>query len=455
VRAFRSRLVIGHAALLVLMLVLGVTAVVGLHVSSSRLEQTGRTLNTDLLVAEQLRFRAEQVVASTRRYLLSPTAETRGRFDVTVARVDESLAKLQDLGLALAPVEIAVRNYLAVARAAVERRGVIRDSADMLPFYEASVVPARDQLDSALAQFVDQERAMFERGSTDARSFATRTQQFVLFATALGLVLGSALAAMSIRRLNAMFVSEHEATVTARRAVNSRDEVLAIVSHDLRSPLQTINLATDTLRDGERDRLAQTSIRAIERATTRMQELIDQLLDLAALDRGPLAIAPAPCRLDELVDGVVTPAEIRAAAAGISLRVSTPGSIEVVLDRARILQVLGNLIDNAIKHTPAGGMIELSITVGEKTLRFEVRDSGPGIPAAQLEQVFVRYWRGSTIGRGSLGLGLHICKEIVVAHGGEIGVDSEVGRGSTFWFAIPVTAARDGRGLVVFTVRRS
>jgi signal transduction histidine kinase len=206
--------------------------------------------------------------------------------------------------------------------------------------------------------------------------------------------------------------------------------------------LQTINLATSALREGSVGPESR-GIRAIDSAVTRMEALIARLLDLAALDRGGLELRRTPCEVRGLVEAAAAHAELRARAGEIELiSASVDGIVEV--DRDRIMQVLSNLIDNALKHTPAGGRIEVRATLGDHA-RFEVRDTGPGIAHAQLAQVFQRYWRGSGLGRGSLGLGLYICKNVVTAHGGEIGVDSELGRGTTFWFTVPTEATAAAR----------
>lgn len=446
-RGFRKRLVIGYVLLLVVMLSLGTTALIGLRLSTTRLEETTRTLTEDLVVIERLRFRAEHVVAVSRGYLLMPSSEQRLRFEEAIAQVREHFERddrsrlTPQRAASQIPVELAVRHYVALARRAVERRIATEHGESLVPFLEKILQPARERLEQVIGDFVENGRLGFEDASDEAEEFASRIQRLVLLATAFCVALALGVAGASMRRLNAMFASEHEATAEARRAVLSRDEVMAIVSHDLRSPLQTIGLAVGTLRDGAIDPTTLHGIRAIERARERMESLITQLLELGNVDRGTLALDRTRCTVRDLVDTVASEIELRARAAKIELVVSPAPEQEIEIDRERILQVLSNVLDNALKHTPTGGRIEIRTSVGER-VRFEVVDSGPGIPPEQLPHVFLRYWRGSRTGRGSLGLGLYICKQVVMAHEGEIGVDSEVGRGTTFWFELPRAVRR-------------
>ena len=434
-RRFRNRIILGHATLLLVTVLLAATAVIGLHVTTSRLERTGRTVTQDVFVVEQLRFRAEHVVASSRGYLLIASTASRARFEEAIQRVEDSLEALRELGAPIEDVEAAVRHYISLARTAVERRAADA-TADLMPFLETNMDPARERLEQALHAFVERERSMFEEDSAEARGFANHAEQLVLVATVFCLILGAGIAVISMRRLNTMFASEHEATATAQRAVLSRDEVMAIVSHDLRSPLQTIRLARSTLPDTP---ATARGARAIDGAVARMDALIGRLLDLAALDRGGLEVRCSTCDVRGLIEAAAAGVELRATAADIAMFTTAPEAV-VEADRDRILQVLANLLDNALKHTPSGGRIELRATIGEG-VRFEVADTGPGIADDQRGHVFQRYFRGSRIAQGSLGLGLYICKNVVTAHGGEIGVDSEPGRGTTFWFTLPISAA--------------
>jgi signal transduction histidine kinase len=177
---------------------------------------------------------------------------------------------------------------------------------------------------------------------------------------------------------------------------------------------------------------------AIGNAARLMQHLIDQLLDVARLEHGTLGLALERCEVGAVLGAVHSLFQARAAEAGIELTApDAPGAV-VTADRERVVQVLSNLIGNALRFTPRGGRIALTAEPDGPRVRFEVSDTGPGIAEDQIPRLFERYWQGRSPQRGSLGLGLYICKQLVAAHGGDIGVRSRLGDGSTFWFTLPV-----------------
>lgn len=171
-----------------------------------------------------------------------------------------------------------------------------------------------------------------------------------------------------------------------------------------------------------------------------MDRLIEDLVDASRLEGGqgiPLAHETLSPR--EVVEACVASCADRALEAGLELVVDLPEALPAVwADRHRLLQVLENLLGNAIKFTPRGGRIAIRASAGSDGLVVRVEDTGPGIPAADLPYVFDRYWKASRQDRRGVGLGLAIARGIVVAHGGEIGVESAVGQGSAFWFRLPL-----------------
>jgi signal transduction histidine kinase len=176
----------------------------------------------------------------------------------------------------------------------------------------------------------------------------------------------------------------------------------------------------------------------------RLQAIVDELLDLARMQAGGLALQPLPTSATSLVEAALD--AHRSLAAGRDLQLAAvvhPDAGEVLADRDRLSIVFANLLTNAIRHTQAGGQIEVRAKPTNGVVRFEVADTGEGIPQEYLQQIFEKFYRVPGAPSGSAGLGLAIAKEIVEAHGGEIGVESEVGRGSTFWFTLPLAATRD------------
>ncbi len=439
---FRGQLVIGYSALMVVTIITGVSAVVGVRVTTSRIEHVAEDLGADLAAIQRLRYQIEGAVAATRRYLFDGDDRATERFRDAVGKLDVTLDALDRRRDQLVPgisgVHDAVRSYLQVAREAMGARSTMTDPRAIAPLFEQQVAPVRDRLESTIADFVKRERAAFERESASAHDFAERMQGVLALATATGVFLSIALAWLWIRKLAQRYAREREATETARRAAAARDELLAIVSHDLRNPLSAIAMASELLKCDLNSPLAPRHLAAIGSAAKRMEHLIAELLDVANLDAGKLELHVEPCEVEALFDATLSLFSARALEADVALT-AAPGGLAVVADRERVLQVLANLVGNALKYTPAGGRIALAARACDGVVRLEVADTGPGIAADALPHVFERYWQARARGRGSLGLGLYICKQLVEAHRGQIGVTSELGKGSTFWCELPRT----------------
>jgi signal transduction histidine kinase len=265
-----------------------------------------------------------------------------------------------------------------------------------------------------------------------------------------GLILATGLLATRItrviRRVIVDEVTRHrliQLYQKAQEAIDAREEVLKIVSHDLRNPLSTIAMATDMLLHepaSEEQRTRRLGI--IKRQGERMRSLIGDLLDAARIESGRLPIEPELVKVDELVENVIEMMQPLAADRGITLEVAvSPDLPSVRVDPERIHQVFSNLVGNAIKFTPERGRISLAAAqIGDK-LRLSVSDTGPGIPQEQLQEIFGRMWQARKGDTRGIGLGLTIARAIVEAHGERIGVESRVGAGTEFWFTVPVAAA--------------
>jgi PAS domain S-box-containing protein len=228
-----------------------------------------------------------------------------------------------------------------------------------------------------------------------------------------------------------------------QRALQSRDEVLEIVAHDLRNPLNSIvthaNLLEHLPTSPERE--ASETAAAIHRSAVRMNRLISDLLDLARVEGGGLSIARSRVPADELVGNTVPAHQSVAAAASLELQPEIERDLpEVSADRDRLLQVFDNLIGNAIKFTPPGGHIRVGAAPAGEEVRFWVSDTGTGIAAEDLPHVFDRFWQARQAQRRGTGLGLTIAKGIIEAHGGRIWADSRPDQGSKFFFTIPIAA---------------
>jgi PAS domain S-box-containing protein len=234
---------------------------------------------------------------------------------------------------------------------------------------------------------------------------------------------------------------------SAQEAIAERDRVLGVVAHDLRGPLNSIVLRSEmALRKLGPASPAVEPVRValgrIEDAAMHMERLVRDLLDVSRFQTGRFQLELRPWMPAALVAEALDQVGPQAAAQRVSLSVAVePGLPLVRADRDRILQVFSNLIGNALKFTPDGGEIEVRASPdGPGRVAFAVRDTGPGISPEQLLHVFDRFWQSNRTDPRGTGLGLSICKGIVECHGGEIGVDSTLGRGSTFRFTLPVAA---------------
>jgi signal transduction histidine kinase len=228
-------------------------------------------------------------------------------------------------------------------------------------------------------------------------------------------------------------------------ALSTRDEFLGIVSHDLRNILSVmVNSAALITRAVSRENHVDQVLRNaeyIQRSGARMNRLIGDLVDLASMEAGMLAVTPEPADPAAVVTEAVETFQTQAATRKISLVAQIiPPVPHLPLDPARILQVLTNLLSNAIKFTPAEGKVVVRLERVGHELQFAVSDTGTGVPANMLEAIFERYVQVAENDRRGVGLGLYISRCIVQGHGGRIWADSEVDKGTTVRFTLPLQA---------------
>lgn len=260
----------------------------------------------------------------------------------------------------------------------------------------------------------------------------------------------------SARLLTRLLPLERDATdqyllterARADDALATRDDFLGMVSHDLRDLLNGVVVSSQLLahkleKHADSEQLLIETAR-IERYGKRMNRLIGDLVDVASIDSGKLAMQVAPGDVKFLVAEAVDAFRASAIAKGLSLEVqSVQGPVTADFDHDRLLQVLANLITNSIKFTPKGGSIRVHCKAAGAWLEFCVDDTGEGIPEAMLDAVFERFWQvGQNDGRG-LGLGLYISRCIVEAHGGTIRATSSPGKGTKMLFTLPISALQN------------
>jgi signal transduction histidine kinase len=244
--------------------------------------------------------------------------------------------------------------------------------------------------------------------------------------------------AASLARRCALAIDNARLYAEAQRAIRARDDVLAIVSHDLRNPLHAIVMASNLLQRPSSVERTRNHAAAIERSARRAGRLIRDLLDLSTLESGRVTLDRACVDVASLLVDAAALIQPLAAARGISVEVAhdAPAGTDAWCDRERIVQVFSNLLGNAVTFTPAGGRVALRAEVSGDEVRFAVSDTGPGVPAEHQAHIFDRYWKTRESRQGA-GLGLSIARNIVDAHGGRIWVESTPGSGATFVFTLP------------------
>jgi signal transduction histidine kinase len=229
----------------------------------------------------------------------------------------------------------------------------------------------------------------------------------------------------------------------AEQAVRARDLLLAVVSHDLRNPMNTLSLSiaalSQCLAQSGDDRVT-AQVQRMRRSLAAMERLIGDLVDIGSIESGALYVRITEDDLTSIVDDALDLLRPLAAERDQELWVDVPSGIMVRADRQRIMQVLSNIVGNAIKFTPPHGWIRLTGRLlweaGRPMAQIEVADSGKGIHPEDLPRIFDRFWRGDRQ-QGGMGLGLSIAKAVVEAHGGRLWAESPAGEGAVFRFTLP------------------
>lgn len=223
------------------------------------------------------------------------------------------------------------------------------------------------------------------------------------------------------------------------RVEGQRKAMVSDVAHELRTPLSTIRGWLEAVQDGIATS-DQALVDSLLEEALLLQHIVDDLQDLAEADAGQLRIHPEPLRVRDLLDHVTTVHHGRAETAGVALTTRTDGDLELSGDPVRLRQVVGNLVSNALRHTPSGGSVTLRARQAGDEVTIEVADTGTGIPAEDLPRVFDRFWRAEksrSRRTGGSGLGLAIVRRLTEAHGGTVTVASTVGAGTVFTVRLP------------------
>ena len=300
-----------------------------------------------------------------------------------------------------------------------ERRSADRLTARHRRLSELALGDERRQRRKASERFFDRERKRTDRNLGDERG---RTDTaFLMAEKRLGLA--------------------KTASEKSEAAVLLRDEFMAIISHDLRTPLSVIAINAARLSKlvpgGEGAEQIRKMCLQIEDAAGRVGRMVDDLLDAERMALAKLRLPARPGDLRGLAREAVDLMVPLVDAHGISLTAAIPAEpVVATFDRDRMLQVFSNLLTNAVKFTPKGGIVRFAMEAIDGVVRVSISDTGPGIPPEHHERVFRRFTQVGS-GRGGVGLGLYIARRIVEAHGGKIGLVSRPGEGSLFFFTLP------------------
>jgi len=273
--------------------------------------------------------------------------------------------------------------------------------------------------------------------STARRSSNSNVRPITAAAERVSRVSGPSALARAIQR-----DAERASKRDCERLARTRAELLGVVAHDLRNPLNLIQITAEMLGDAAlsttmRERMLASCIRA----TKHMNRLIEDLLDATRVQEAGLRLELAPIEMKDLLALVNEAFRPLAQTRRITLDVSGPDApLWTRIDASRVLQAVGNLVGNALKFTPTGGKVAVIATATSREAVIAVSDTGPGIPPDALDRVFEAFWQATT-DRSGLGLGLTIAKGIAEAHGGRIDVETALGKGSTFRLILPRASA--------------
>ena len=338
-------------------------------------------------------------------------------------------------------------------RALADRQAAVEKDADAVILQarrtaDAVLVEAREKADEQLEgtavpkaaqRALDGERAREDAALRDERATADESLERERVESNLAL---ARLLPLERVKTDRYLLTER---VRSDDALSNRDDFLGIVSHDLRNLLGGIVMSAGILAKTadahEQGKQILAGTARIQRYAARMNRLIGDLLDVASIDAGRMAVSPATADVGPLIEEAVETFQTDAVAKHVVLTTHVRCAVIARFDHDRLLQVLANLIANAIKFTAPGGKVTVEAAASPDHVQVSVTDTGAGINPDMLDAVFQRFWQAKEGDRRGLGLGLYISRSIVEAHGGRIWVESTPGHGSTFHFTLPAAPA--------------
>ncbi|HLH31012.1 MAG TPA: sensor histidine kinase [Terriglobia bacterium] len=266
-----------------------------------------------------------------------------------------------------------------------------------------------------------------------------RVRSLVMFMLLL-IAMASAALILILRHRDRLLASNQ----AYRQAMQAREDMMAVVAHDLKNPINTITMGSYVMLQmtaecgGAQSTNLRRNLEMLQRTAAHMNHLIGDLTDAAKIHAGRFSLERQEYAIHDVIEGVIERTRLLAEAKGIQFSAEVRcHPCPVLVDQARIIQVLDNLLGNAMKFTSAGGRISLEVNASDNEVEVAISDTGSGIPREALNRIFEPYWQVQKT-RSGMGLGLFIAKTIVEAHGGRMWVDSTIGRGTTFYFTLPI-----------------
>ena len=409
---------------------------VGERVASLQ-DQITETLQPALESAARLSLYQSRQMARLQSFLLTGDRTIRIRYNAASAEEDSLYNDLSDL---VRVMDLDVRERLARLSSESTRwrfghLSIFDEVAgpEVGDALWTQVQGEYDELQGATRELERVIKGEVDQGRRDTRWWRTMQTWIMigLSILALGSLLVIARVSWRVRRL----VTEAERREDAlHQTVKQRDEVVSIVSHDLRNPLGVVAGAADTLIElplDREERERQATI--IARSASRMSRLIEDLLDVSRIEAGAFVVRPSAEEAISVLEEVRDMFEVHAEEAQVTLTVGPVSDVPVRMDHDRVVQALANLVDNALRFTPEGGVVTLSGEVlDQERVSLSVSDTGVGLTQDALDNLFSRFWQAEGDKKGRAGLGLAIVKGVIEAHGGEVQVESDPGVGSTF-----------------------
>ena len=409
---------------------------VGERVASLQ-DQITETLQPALESAARLSLYQSRQMARLQSFLLTGDRTIRIRYNAAIAEED---SLYNDLGDLVRVMDLDVRERLARLSSESTRWRFghlsIFDEVAGLEAGDALWAQVQGEYEELQGPTRDLERVIMgdvDQGRRDTQWWRTMQTWIMigLSILALGSLLVIARVSWRVRRL----VTEAEKREDAlHQTVKQRDEVVSIVSHDLRNPLGVVAGAADTLIElplDREERERQATI--IARSASRMSRLIEDLLDVSRIEAGAFVVRPSAEEPISVLEEIRDMFEVQAEEAQVALAVGPVCDVLVRMDHDRVVQALANLVDNALRFTPEGGVVTLGGEVlDQETVSLSVSDTGVGLTQDALDNLFSRFWQAEGDRKGRAGLGLAIVKGVIEAHGGEVRVESDPGVGSTF-----------------------